>query len=346
MENCKVYLQDKSSTGRVRPWRQHKVNSLKVSDSMRRIWQKHPRRNIAFKGRAERMENCSNYLAFGQHLNLETGEVTRRLDAANFCRDRLCPMCSWRKSLVMFGQVSRLMDAIDAEAPGEYVPLFLTLTMKNVPDEGLADAIDQTFKGWSRMTNKATNPRWQQVFGGFMRVLEITYNSKDRTWHVHIHAIVLAPTWYFDDPAAYMDNHAWQALWRKALRVDYDPIVDIRTIKGERAKAVAEVAKYTVKPGEWLSSDDDATDARVELLATVLKNRRLVAYGGLMQELRKALKMEDAEKADLVNTESADGEEIRGDVLIALERYSWQVGVTNYVLTRTDTFVEVDLGNL
>ena len=65
--------------------------------------------------------------AVRDYANTETGEVTRRLVAAQFCRDRLCPMCAWRKSLVMFSQISQIMDWV-AERE-ETVPIFLTLTV-------------------------------------------------------------------------------------------------------------------------------------------------------------------------------------------------------------------------
>lgn len=47
-------------------------------------------------------------------------------------------------------------------------------------------------------------------------------------------------------------------------KLDYDPVSDIRRVKAmsekQRAKAVAEVAKYTVKDGDYLTQDDALTD--------------------------------------------------------------------------------------
>ena len=58
------------------------------------------------------MKRCGDYLVFADTVNTETGEVTRKLRAAEFCRDRLCPMCQWRKSLVTFHQLSEIMDRV------------------------------------------------------------------------------------------------------------------------------------------------------------------------------------------------------------------------------------------
>lgn len=324
-------LADKSSTGRERPWRTHKRTSRAVAASLYRIYKAHPRKSQWAKKRSDRIQQCSNYLQFGDYANTETGEVTRRLVAAQFCRDRLCPMCAWRKSLVMFSQISQIMDWVEERE--QVVPIFLTLTVKNCKGPELGDTIDKLLKSWSRMMNKAGRRKPWEVSRGWFRALEITYNKKTDEWHPHIHAIVLVEPDYFTDERKYIDHDEWVAEWRRALRVNYDPSVDVRTVKGDRSKAVAEVAKYTVKPGEWLDLDDEeGTDTRVALLAQVLKNRRLTALGGIMKTAKSALKLEDVENADLVLTD-AEKAEMRGEVLVALIRFEWQIGPTNYICT-------------
>ena len=330
-------LHDESSTGKRRPWRKQKMGSRAISASMYRIWEKHPRKNAAFKKRAARMHQCGAYLVFGDVVNPETGEVKKKLQAAQFCRDRLCPMCQWRKSLVTFKQLSAIMNRIDLDHPGEFVPVMLTLTMRNVPSEKLGWAISLILKAWSRMVNSKYKRKPWRVCAGWFRALEITYNAETGEWHPHIHAVLLVPSGYFADPEKYIDHDGWVAEWKWALQADYDPSVEVHTVKGERADAVAEVSKYAVKPGEWVSDDPDATDERVELLAVELKNRRLAAFGGLMLEVRKALKQEDAETADLIHT--GEDETMRGELVVALDRYEWQVGVTNYVHVKRDVLV-------
>lgn len=306
------------------------MTSRAVAASLYRCWKKHPRKNADLKKRSDHMQRCCDYLVFGDVVNQVTGEVTRKLQAAEFCRDRLCPMCSWRKSLVTFSQLSDIMLRIDATTDG-LVPIFLTLTMRNCGSSDLADCISRELRAWSRMvTSKHRRKPWRIAVGWF-RALEITYNKKDGTWHPHIHAILLVEPDYFENPDKYIEQREWEAEWQWALGVDYKPRVDVRTIKGSQAKAIAEVAKYTVKPGEWLDLDDgDGTDERVELLARVLKGRRLTAFGGLMKETRKALKQEDAETADLVRT--GDDATMRGDLVTAMEKFEWQIGLTNFVM--------------
>lgn len=330
-------LQDTSSTGRCRPWKGQKMGSRAIAASMYRLWNRHPRKWVHFKKRADRIYHCSDYLVFGDVVDPETGEVTKKLQAAQFCRDRMCPMCQWRKSLVTFAQLSEIMDRIDADHPGEFEPVFLTLTMRNVTSEEFGRGIDRILKAWSRMmTSKAKRKPWRVAVGWF-RALEVTYNAETGEWHPHIHAVVLVPKGYFSDPEQYIDHDGWVAEWRWALQADYDPSVDIRAIHGERSEAVAELSKYAVKPGEWLRAQPEDTDANVYLLATELKGRRLAAFGGLMLQVRKDLKQEDAETADLVHT--GEDATVRGELVVALDRYEWQTGVTNYVHVKRDVLV-------
>lgn len=311
------------------------MDSRLVSVSLMRINNRKKGKVPEFRRRAERMAQCSDYLVFGDVVDEQTGEVEHKLQAAQFCRDRLCPMCAWRKSLVAFGQMSELMDRIDTDHPNAFVPIFLTLTMRNCGGAELAGTITDLLAAWSRMMNSKHKRKPYRVTRGWFRALEVTYNAETGEWHPHIHAILLVDADYFDCWDKYIDHDGWIAEWRWALRADYDPSVDVRTIKGGREHAVAEVTKYTVKPGEWLDAkDEEGTDERVELLAITLKGRRLVAFGGIMKATRKALEQEDAETADLVHT--GEDATMRGDLVVALDRYEWQVGVTNYVHVHRD----------
>lgn len=328
-------LRDESSTGRVRPWRPQKVMSSMVARSMVRIYHDHPKKYPSHKKRGQRMADCAGYLVFGEYVPRATGEVTRRLDAASFCRDRMCPMCQWRKSLVTFAQVSTIMNVLQKRVP-DAVPIFLTLTVRNCKAAELGNTVTRVLKGWSTLTSKCGNPKLNATIIGWFRTLEITYNSVTQEWHPHIHAIVIMPSSYFSDTDKYMSNRDWQAAWKKAARLDYDPIVDVRRIASNDSKAVAEVSKYAVKPGDWLDKDNGVTDRNVALLSDVLKGRRLVAFGKAMMEIRKELKQVDADNADLVNTD-CDTENMRDDIRIALVRYNWQSGITNnYVFSKRE----------
>lgn len=49
-------------------------------------------------------------------------------------------MCAWRRSLKIFGQVSKVMDHVEKNYNYRYI--FLTLTVKNCYGEDLKDTLD------------------------------------------------------------------------------------------------------------------------------------------------------------------------------------------------------------
>lgn len=76
--------------------------------------------------KAYRVLDCGSYLEFKRFLL--SGEF--KLNGANFCKVRLCPMCSWGRELKIFAQTSKVMDkALELR---DYRFIFLTLTYRNV----------------------------------------------------------------------------------------------------------------------------------------------------------------------------------------------------------------------
>lgn len=356
-------LSDIRPNGKQRPWRVHKQDARKIAASMVRLSKK-PSSGITYR-RAMRLAHCGDYLEFRENVDVCTGEIGKpKLSAAEFCRDRMCPMCAWRKSLVTFAQVKELMGHVHTRPEtGGLVPIFLTLTVKNVPDEQLEDEIDHLIKSWSRLTRKTTNPWWHERVHGWYRSIEITRHEGD--WHPHIHAILLVDqTDYFGtgvhDGRVFAEHDEWMDQWRWAARLDYDPSVDVRRVHGGEDHVIAEVAKYAVKPGTWLTDNQEVNDRRTGVLAAALKGRRLTAFGGVLREIRAELKQKDAEKdADLVHTgaeDAEDGPQVEDDVTDSgtyrETRYQWRRygSYTNYVAVHTRTvrdgtiIKEVDYG--
>lgn len=306
-------LKDLSSTGRENPWRTKKMKSGRYAASLKRLGMVDRARNVSM---------CGDTLTF--RVDPATGR--QRIAGALFCKDRLCPMCSWRRTLKTFSQVSRVMNTIQQENP-QLVPLFLTLTVRNVAADALPATLDTILKGWRLLVNHSAVGR---VVVGWFRALEVTYNRKTDTYHPHIHAIVLVDEGYFSSPD-YLSQPEWSRLWRLCCRLDYDPLCDVRRVKTsekQKAKAVAEVAKYTVKDSDYLTGDDKLTDKLVLTLGDALHRRRLLALGGVMATVARRLVL-DVESNDLVNL---DGDDLRPDVAMQLVTYHWNVGMSNYVL--------------
>lgn len=294
------------------PWQVKKVRSLVLADSYKRLGELH---------KASRVRFCGQQLTFA--VNKVTGE--KRLHDANFCRERLCPMCAWRRSLKIYHQVSQVMDEVVLRYK-TLQPIFLTLTVQNVSADLLGDTITAIFAGWNRMF---CNKRVKRIVRGWFRALEVTYNKIGDTFHPHIHAVLMVKKSYFLG-SDYLSTEDWVKLWRVSARLDYNPIVDVRKIKGKRSKAVAEVAKYSVKDTDYIFSDNpELTDHVVSVLSVALKNRRLYAFGGILKDVAKELDAENVGEGDLIHVDDAD--RMRGDVAEMIITYRWNMGLGNYV---------------
>ncbi|MDI9386255.1 MAG: protein rep [Spirochaetota bacterium] len=310
--NMSVEVLQDEQNGKVRPWRPKKIRSLKVADSFQRL---------GFEKKAMRVRFCGSALGFLK--NLKTGE--KKLYSADFCRERLCPMCQWRKSMKVFHQVSKVMDRAEQENK-DIVPLFLTLTLKNCSGDDLKTTLDIVFKGWNLLWKQR---KMERIAKGWFRALEVTYNKESDTFHPHIHAVLVVDKGYFKGKD-YMETVDWVQTWKKVLKLDYDPICDIRKIKNGKGKhkAVAEVAKYTLKDTDFVHDDNELTDKLIEVLSTSLKGRRLFAFGGLLKQIAKQIGIEELAEGDLVHI---DEEKVREDVATVLEVYRWNFGLANYV---------------
>ena len=273
--------------------------------------------------RLRALEECADELWF-----LQDGEGKRRLKSANFCRVRVCPMCNWRRSLKLFSQVSAVADAILAEKKARFI--FVTLTIENVRGEVLRDTIDELNKAFTYITAKsrtfAPAKKLKENLLGYMKAEEITYNADRDDFHPHIHAILEVRPSYFRD--GYIKQKDWTALWRSALGADYDPLVDVRNIKGGTAKAVAEVAKYPVKMDSILTiaDKDKAAKALTHLYAAIFR-RRLVTFGGDFREYRRRLQLDDVENGDLTHVETEE----KTFNAVAQVLFKWRVGVGAYI---------------
>lgn len=323
-ENKVEFLKDVSKSGKERPWVEKRLKTQEVAKSFKR------QRNKKYY----RIIDCGTYLEFRNYL--ETGEF--KLNKANFCKVRLCPMCSWRRSKKIFGQVSQVMDKALEEK--EYRFLFLTLTCKNIDGEKLSRQIDNLFKAFTKMTRRKI---FKQSVKGWFRALEVTHNLDKTslnydTYHPHFHIILMVNNSYFDDTRYYLSHEKWVELWKSCMDVDYEPVVNIKAFKtGSKKqveKSIAEAAKYTVKDDDFIVKDDNGnvdeelTDDAVFILDKALAHRRLVAFGGKLRDIQKELQLDDMEDGDLVNT---DNETLREDLDYILERYQWHVGYNQYV---------------
>lgn len=279
---------------------------------------------LGYPDRAKLVVECGTYLGF-----VETGEGAKIVEA-NFCKQRLCPACNWRRSLKIYGATSQILDHLDKQYGKDIKYLFLTLTVKNVSLSDLGKAIDGMAEAFKRLTN---NRAWKRRVKGCMRTLEVTINHETQEAHPHYHLILAVDRSYAtkgDD--TYWSHADWQAAWQKSARLDYAPNVSIERVKG-RESGIAEVSKYMAKDSDYLVDAMQAhmgteeaealTDWLVGNLMNQLHGRRLISYTGILRDAQRALRL-DPENGPLTDS-------IRGDVAAAIKHYHWSAGLGRYV---------------
>lgn len=270
--------------------------------------------SLGFDSRSCRVSDCGTFLEY------YVTESEKKLHAANFCRDRLCPMCNWRRSKKIFSQMSRIMDYLEKDG---YRFLFLTLTVKNCSVENLRLTIDNLFSGWRYLYHK--NRVFRTVVCGTYRGLEVTRNKETGEFHPHFHVILAVRPDYFT--RSYVTQEHWSNLWRSACDLAYDPIVHIETVKsGSRglSGAVSEAAKYAVKSSDYLIGSMDDRLSYVSAFLSSLTNRKLVSLTGCFRKAGKLLSLDDMENGDLVHV---DNDDFREDLAYMIVRYGWRNGL-------------------
>lgn len=258
--------------------------------------------NAEFERYYERMSDCSTWLSFGFNDN------GLKLKNANFCRIRHCPVCQWRKSLFWKHNMYVAYDEVKAKYP-THRWLFLTLTVKNCEIGELRETLKHMNKAWDRLTKRSV---FNRVVEGWIRTTEIT-RPKDGTHnshaHPHFHVMLLVKPSFF--AKNYIKQQEWTDLWRDCLRVDYQPIIDIRAIQNKSKNknfdpdiaiknAIAETLKYSVKPDDLVGDGSKHANAWFYELTRQTFRLRFISSGGA---LKQAFKPDDKmTNDDMINT--------------------------------------------
>ena len=142
-------LSDKKPNGKEKPWKKHKMNSLKLYNLYGKALKID--NSVITENRLQSLEQCGDNLLFSVN-----DKNKKRLKGANFCRLRTCPMCNWRKSLKMFAQTNKIANKILEQLPTTRF-LFVTFTVKNCSAEKLEETINLMNKGFKSITDKTKN---------------------------------------------------------------------------------------------------------------------------------------------------------------------------------------------
>lgn len=288
-----------------------KEDSLSLSEQYRRISSKKDTPFYLAEKIYKRslvVADCGSYLEF--NIYHDESSKSHKLAKANFCKDRLCPMCAWRRSLKVFGQLSQLVDSLSSD----YEFVFLTLTVVNVKASELSVTIDKLYETWRNIRKSRF---YKESYHGDVRVLEITHNKQRDDYHPHLHIILAVNPSYFSSKF-YKSQKQWVRFWQEAYGDPTITQVFIQSFR-RRKKGVAETAKYTVKC-------KNLTDSAVLTFFDVLCGRRLISFSGVFYKQRQLLKLEDPIDGDLVHVDDISNPAVAESIV----RFKWGIGVGYY----------------
>jgi plasmid rolling circle replication initiator protein Rep len=183
--------------------------------------------------------------------------------------------------------------------------LFVTLTVKNCPITELKETLTWMNKSWQRLTQLKAFPAI-----GWLRSTEVT-RGKDGSAHPHFHCLLMVAPGYFGKN--YIRQDEWVEMWRRSLRIDYNPVLDVQAVKkGQQPmQLVPELLKYCVK-------ESDLVGDRVWFLELTrqIHKMKAVVTGGVLKEYLKEL---ESEPEDLIG-EGEEGEADQGHLYFGWRR--------------------------
>lgn len=260
-------LQDKTSSGKVRPWSKKKVSNMILADIYDYLANQSfdDYEKDYYTKRAERLRSCAVFLKFRV---LDNNGLLKLKKMNNSCRVRLCPMCAWRRTLKISSHARKIFNYVetDEQYSNKYDYLLLTLTVPNCSGDTLSDTITHLMKSFDRLMKRR---ELKKIVKGWYRGLEVTFNKFEiitdglykrckgyfdtlglsvgdknpnfNTYHPHFHVILCVPKSYLSNHRAtdgYLSNEKWLQIWRECTRNNDITQVDVRHVRVKENKKV------------------------------------------------------------------------------------------------------------
>ena len=262
-------------------------------------------RSFLSKNMNLRVVDCGTFLELLGDFEMEN----KKLHKSNFCKNRFCPMCSWRLACKDSLEISILMEHLRKEDNKEFI--FLTLTTPNVTAEELEEEIRKYNKAFEKLVKRK---EVKAIVKGYIRKLEVTYQKekyitkelwgrkkdyyKKRglvigdlepnydTYNPHFHVVIAVNKSYFNQTTQYISRERWLELWQLSTGDKTITQVDIRKAKANDLKEVYELAKYSAKDSDYLVSRPV-----FETFYKALKGKQVLVFSGLFKEAHKMYKL-------------------------------------------------------
>ncbi len=270
-----------------------KKNNIRLSDFIKKFTSE---RNL------EIIMECSTFMEF---MSDDVKEKYKQI-SGNSCKNRFCPLCSYRKARKDGLKILTMMKAIEELENKSF--LFLTLTYKRVEADELEDTIKFLNKSFKKLFERK---EIEKMNLGYIKKIEVTYDkyktinkktfSKRKeyfkvrglkvgdnnptydTYHPHFHIIISVDKFYFTNPRVYLSRDKFLRLWQESTG-DYNITqVDVRKVSSTDDKnKVSELAKYSAKDSDYLY-----TERVFDVFYKALKGKRLLTYSKIFKDYQK-----------------------------------------------------------
>lgn len=282
IETTQIFNKDLS-----RKWVDYKIQAKKIALALGVFGE--------YFERASKLRACGKRLIFGLY---QSGN--RKILTANFCRDPLCPTCSWRRSIKNTKKLEEYVDILKSQGYNFFLQLVPTIKS----DHDIKGTMTKLKKAWAKLVQRKL---YKKYFDGYYSQVEYTY-SAEHGWHVHAHILVaVKKDLNFPLPAeefAKMQND-FSELWLKITGDSF--IFGVRSVKN-----LHEFCKYITKMESFKGADDMS---KIVDLADEIKSRRLISKGGCFK------KITISEVEGEFEIEQEEGDLL--DPLVAIEIYTW-----------------------
>jgi len=277
------------------------------------VMEKFISKHVPFKTQLK-IHECATNL----QLLVDKDLVKNKVNWANFCGNRFCPMCAYIQSKKDSLKIDVLMNYIGEQHGKDFI--MLSLTAPNVKGYMLNQEIAKFNLEFKNMTKRDVVANMNH---GYIRKLEITYNSEPvitydmwhgtehskpmaeyfgrmglyigdpnpnyDTYHVHFHVMFAVDGYYFKN-RKYIKHAKWLALWRDVMQDESITQVDVRRVK-RTGKETSEIAKYVAKDSDYTYSQEV-----FDVFYKALKGRQVITYSGLFAEANKKYKAKELDE--------------------------------------------------
>ena len=305
---------DRDRRGRDRSWAYRKQKNQEYSEELKEV---STFLEVQGKNHFITEEKLKNVSSCGEVMMFRDTDEGLKLEHALLCKDKMCPICAWRRSR----KNSQIMRTVMGEFVNCYPTaryLHITLSAKNCKGQRLSDGFKELSDAWTRLKKYK---KVDKNLLGFIRGTEVTYNAKRDDFNQHMHILLAVKSTYFKNSENYIRQSEWRELWQRALKVDYLPVVHVQVIKEKETEedfsdldlqiskelffSILEVCKYPLKPLNLPENFDHKK--KIEVLSHLvigLYRRRQMGFGGEIKRIKKELQAQgkNLDEDDLISS--------------------------------------------